>query len=154
MADDWPAESISPTKWSLAGSVTTPAHLLRTSNSLTVVRPFGTLTSQIRFAMSAKSILPVVEINTENGKVTLVNAKIVSIQPYIPPAKPESSMPPSGFVAGIYAENDNTTSVPKGRNRYEQEEIKFAFQQIEFSGSSGITGASDDWNVGSGGKKK
>ena len=130
MANDWCAESISPTKWSLAGSVTTPAYLLRTSNSLKVVRPFGPLTSQIRFAMRAKSILPLVEINTPDGKVTLVNAKIVNIKLYVPPGKQESSMPPSGFVAGIYAVNDTTTAVPKRRNPHEQEEIEFELQQI------------------------
>jgi len=41
--------------------------------------------------MLAKSILPKVEINTPNGKLTLVNAKIANVAHYVPPAKSKGS---------------------------------------------------------------
>jgi hypothetical protein len=138
-------ESITPAKWCLVGSVTAPEHLLQTSRSLKVVRRFGVLSSQIMSAMNRQSILPVVEINTGDGKITLVNAKIVNIVPHVPHTTPERSTPPSGFVAGVYAATDNT--VTKRRNPYEQEEVWFAFQMIDFRSIGGGKKLHDDWSA-------
>ena len=82
-------ETISPSRWSLAGSVTTPLQVLQSSHSLKLIRRFDALSSQIRSAMHAKSILPVVEINTPNSMLTLTNAKVVNIVPHVSHAKPE-----------------------------------------------------------------
>ena len=121
-----PVEIIAPAKWSLVGSVTTPAHLLRTSNSLQIVHRFGVLSSGIRSAMLAKSILPEVEINTPNGKLTLVNAKIVNIAHYFPPAKSKGS-----DVEGVDAN--------------EQEELHFVFQRITIGNLNAGTSVTGGW---------
>jgi type VI protein secretion system component Hcp len=95
--------------------------------------------------MLSKSILPKVEINTPNGIVTLVNAQIVNIKPYVPHATPERSMPPSGFVAGVYAVKDGT--VPKRRNPHELEEFDLVFNKITYTNVLGGKAAQDSWNI-------
>jgi type VI protein secretion system component Hcp len=74
-------ESAWSDRWCLAGSVTTSAQLMPSSHSLTLIRGFDSLSPVIRSAMNAGSIIPVVEINTPTGTVTLLNAKIESISP-------------------------------------------------------------------------
>jgi type VI protein secretion system component Hcp len=86
--------------------------------------------------MNAKSILPKVEINTGNGKVTLVNATIVNIVPHVVPVTPK----------GSHAE---------GLDTHEQEQVSFTFQKIEYTGTSGGLASADSWNTpGTPGKKK
>jgi hypothetical protein len=119
-------EIIAPAKWSLVGSVTTPAHLLRTSNSLQIVHRFGVVSSGIRSAMLAKSILPIVEINTPNAKVILVNATIVNIAHYVPPAKSK----------GSHVEGGDTN---------ELEEFQITFQKITVENLGAGTSAADNW---------
>jgi hypothetical protein len=121
-------EIIAPAKWSLVGSVTTPAHLLRTGNSLKIVHRFGALSSGIMSAMLAKSIVPKVEINTPNGTVALVNANIVGIAPYFPPAKPK----------GSHVEGADTN---------ELEEIQITFQTITYGNLNTGTSVTGGWNV-------
>lgn len=77
--------------------------------------------------MVAESILPKVEINTPNGKVTLVNAKIVGIARYVPPPKSKGS-----HVEGV--------------DTNELEEFSFTFQKITVENLAG-TSASGGWNV-------
>ena len=115
------------------------------SRSLKVVHRFGPVSPQLRSAMLNKSILPKVEINTPNGMVTLVNAQIVNIKPYVPHATPERSMPPSGFVAGVYAVKDGT--VPKRQNPHELEEFDLVFNKITYTNVLGGKAAQDSWNI-------
>lgn len=148
-------ESVTPAKACLVGSVmigpsgsplsqmTLPQ--LLASRSLKVVHRFGPVSPQLRSAMLNKSILPKVEINTPNGIVTLVNAQIVNIKPYVPHATPERSMPPSGFVAGVYAVKDGT--VPKRRNPHELEEFDLVFNKITYTNVLGGKAAQDSWNI-------
>jgi type VI secretion system Hcp family effector len=134
-------ERIAPTKWSLAGSVMIGPfeqslswltfqmnlpQLRRTGRSLKVIRRFGPVSSQIRDAMLKKTILPKVEIETPYYTVTLVNAQIAKIRSYHPPA------------TGTHSES---------RDTYEQEELSFSFQKIEFTWTGGGTTAQDDWNA-------
>lgn len=97
--------------------------------------------------MLKRTILPKVEINTPNGKVTLVNAQIVNIGPYVPHRTPERSDPPSGFVAGVYAVPDSTGK-PGRRNLHEEEEVQITFQRIDVTWpSKGDKTMKDDWSI-------
>ncbi len=96
--------------------------------------------------MSAKAILPVEEIITPSGKVTLVHARIGSIVGHAPPATPKGFTPPGGFVAGIYAAPDNTV-VGKDRDTHEFEEIDFTFQSITHTGKAGHKASLDNWAI-------
>jgi len=106
-------ERITPTKSFLVGSVVfgpfgqplSQMNLpqVRTGGSLKLVHSLWPVSPQIRSAMLNKTILPTVEINTPTGMVTLVNAKIVNIKPYVPLPKPERIFPPSGFLPGQMA---------------------------------------------------
>ncbi len=95
-----------------------------------VIRHFDALSPQIRFAMNLKSILPIVEINTPSGKVTLVNAKIVNIALSVPRAGPKRG-------AGT-----------EGVHTHELEEIDFTFQTITYTGKVGHKADWDDWATG------
>jgi hypothetical protein len=118
-------ESIAPAKWCLRGSVATPAHLLLTRHSLTLVRPFGNLSSRIMSAMIAKSIVPRVEIDTSDGRVTLTNAKIVNVAPS------HRFGPPTGHSEGSHCN--------------EIEEFDLVFQKITFPNVFKSKSMKDDW---------
>lgn len=120
-------ETISPSRWSLAASITTPLQVLQSSHSLKLIRRFDALSSQIRSAMNAKSILPVVEINTPNSMVTLTNAKVVNIVPHVPHPKPKG---------------------PKGVDTHELEEFDFTFAKIVISNKIGKKADTDSWAAG------
>jgi type VI protein secretion system component Hcp len=120
-------EIISSRGWSLAGSVTTPAHLLKTGNTLQLIRPFGSVTSLMWAAMSKKSILPNVVLNTPSGKITLVNAKVVRIGPHFP--RFQSSQ-------GAHAKSQDSSQL---------EEISFTFEKIVIENLFGSMSASNDW---------
>ena len=125
-------ESITPAKWCLQGLVPTPEYLLRTSHSLHVFHRIGLLSPQIRFAMNARSILPLAEIYTGIGKVALVNATVVDI---VPPVRHSTGKGSTGS---------------RILNTHEEERIEFAFQMIDInftgSGKKG-KGASDNWSA-------
>ena len=108
----------------------TPVHLLWMSQSLKISRRFDALSARIRFAMNLKSIVPVVEINTPSGKVTLVNAKILGIALPVPRARPKRG-------AGT-----------KGLDTHELEEIEFTFQTITHTGKVGHKADLDNWAIG------
>jgi type VI secretion system Hcp family effector len=93
---------------------------------LTLIHRFGPVSSQIRSAMLKKTTLPKVEIETPYCTVTLVNAQIAKIASYHPPA---------------------TGSHSESRDTFEQEEIQFSFQKIEFTWTGGGTTAQDDWTL-------
>jgi hypothetical protein len=134
-------ERVASTDWSLVGSVmigpfeqslswlTYQMNLLqlrRKGCSLNVIHRFGPGSSQIRNVMLKKTVLPKVKINTPNGAVTLVNAKIVTIGSYHPP------------LGGTHSEIHDTD---------ELEEVKFSFQQIEVEWTDGGTTAQDNWKA-------
>jgi hypothetical protein len=116
-------EILTPQRWSLRGSVVTPAHLLHKGNSLQIVRPSGILSSSIWSAMLRRSILPNVEINTPKDKITLVNARIVSIKP---------------------AWHSQTPS-HHSETSYEQTEVCFTFDKILIQNLLASTNPTDDW---------
>jgi hypothetical protein len=134
MVDDrLPLEIMSPSEWRLAGSVTTPAYLLRTGKSLTLVRSFGTLASRIWAAKNLKSVVPKVEIHTPDGIVTLVNAQVLGVVPHVGPSSAKHS--------GSSSSEEWTA-------------VSFSFRQIEYTSGGGAS-ASDSWDDwGPGGKKK
>ncbi len=74
-------ESVWSDRWCLAGTLTTSAQVMPASRSLTLIRSFDSLSPAIRSAMSAKSVIPMVEINTPTHTVTLLNAQVVNIAP-------------------------------------------------------------------------
>jgi hypothetical protein len=132
-------------RWCLAGSVTTSALFMAAGHSLKLIRDIDALTPMIRSAMNAKSSIPVVEINTPNGTLTLTNAKVVNLAP---PAAPGSEQGggsqrvwgPSSFRVG--------SPPPKHKkNKFEELEIKFTFQKISITRKSG-KGLTDDWSSG------
>jgi len=73
-----PTQSIGPLGWNLVGSVTTPEQLLRVWHSLKLVRQSDHLSSGIRSAWIAKSVVPVIVINTPNSRFQVENATIVN----------------------------------------------------------------------------
>jgi hypothetical protein len=111
-------------RWSLRGSVVTPAHRLLTGNSLQIVRPSGILSSSILSAMLRRSILPNVEINTPKDKITLVNARIVSIKP---------------------TWQSQTISHHSEPSSYESENVCFTFNKILIENLFASTSPTDDW---------
>ena len=114
-------ESISPSRACLSGSITTPAHVLSAGHSLTLVRPLDALSPQIRSAMRSQSVLPAVQINTVDGTVTLVNAKIVNVGPPFPR--------------------------PKSGDTHEIEQVELTFQKITITRRHGNKNSSDDWQL-------
>lgn len=123
-------ESTAPQGWRLLGSIATSALLLRTGNSLTLIHRSGMLSSRIRFAMLAKSVLPKVEITGPNGKVTLINAKVVNVVPHFP---------------GV--------THSQGGDTHDQERVSFTFQKIEISSPSSGAAGMDNWSTGTSGHK-
>ena len=125
-------ESITPAKWCLLGSIPAPEYLLRTSRSLHVFHRIGLLSPQIRSAMNAGSILPLVEIYTGDCTVVLLNATVVAI---VPPVRHSTGKGSTGS---------------KGLNKHEEERIEIAFQKIDItftgSGKKGKT-ALDNWSA-------
>jgi hypothetical protein len=114
-------ESVGPARWCLAGSVsTTPGQLSRAS----LIRRADHLSPSIKFAKITQSILPVVEIHTPSGMVTLVNARVLSVGPSAPHSK------------GI-----NT------RDLYELLEIEFSFQKINVKCVDSKSVWKDDWKA-------
>ncbi len=112
LTNDRIIESFTPARACLLGSVMTSGPFgqplsplivaqLQASRSLKLVRRLDLVSSQIRFAMLKKSILPKIEISAPNANITLVNAQIVNIEPYQPPVKPKHTHPKgSGANAG------------------------------------------------------
>ena len=121
-------ESVWSDRWCLAGSVTTSAQLMPASHSLTLIRSFDALSPVIMSAMNAGSIIPVVEINTPSGKVTLENATIVNIAPPGPRAGRKHGKP---------------------RDTHELTEIEITFTKIWVETGKKGNGWVDDWSSGS-----
>ena len=120
---------ITPQRWSLVGSVVTPAYPSRKGKSLEVVRPFGILSSAIWSAMFKKSTLPKVEINSPKGTITLVNATLVNIGRYLAP---------------VTTPKGSHTSSQESEDTYELEEYSFTFQSIVVENLAGSTSTTDD----------
>jgi len=74
--------------------------------------------------MLKKSILPNVEINTPEDKITLVNARIVSIKP--------------AWQSQTPSHHSETSSV-------QSESVLFAFSQILIENLFASTNPADDW---------
>lgn len=74
--------------------------------------------------MSKKSILPNVEINTPKDKITLLNARIVSIKPTWQSQTPSHQSEPSS---------------------YESENVYFTFSKILIENLFASTNPTDDW---------
>jgi len=112
-------ESIRPARWCLTGSFsTTPGQLLRAS----VIRRVDALSPRIKFAKMAQSILPVVEVQTPSGNVTLLNVKILDIAPAI------------GHEKGL------------DRDIYELEQWDLTYQKIDMKCLDSKSIWQDDWN--------
>jgi hypothetical protein len=132
-------EGFTPARACLVGSVMTSGPLgqplsqtsfsqLQASRSLKLVHGFGLVSSQIRSAMLQKTILPKVEITTPNAKVTLVNAQVVNIDPYRPPAEPKHHHPKGGVA------NEGTL-------------VSFSFQKIDITWIKHSKANVDSWNA-------
>jgi hypothetical protein len=156
-----------PARWCLAGSVASVAPLTAASHSLKLIRRVDGLSPQIRFAMNAGSTVPVVDINTPSGTLTLVNAKIVKAGP-VPPGAPhpgarsheisqfgltfmpnQRSQPTNQGLTdnwnlgGGTPHHDHTS----GLANLDIEEIELTFMSIQFPRKKN-RGLIDDWKVG------
>ena len=120
-------ESVWSDRWCLAGSVTTSPLFITAGHSLKLIRDIDALTPMIRSAMDSKSTIPVVEINTPNGMLTLTNAEIVNIAPLGPRA---------GRKHGK----------PLGTHELTEFEITFARITISHKSRKGLL--TDDWSSG------
>ena len=83
------------------------------------------LSTQIRFAMNAKSVLPVVEINTSSTRFTLTNVQI------------------SGIVHPVWPNRK------KRHHASELEEVQLTFRGITLAWTGGKKKSeTDDWDIG------
>lgn len=132
----------------LAGTLATPVHLLVAGRSLKLIRPFDALSPRIAALMTARSTLPVVDIDTPDSKLTLVNAKIVNILRSVVPGAPKggtSHRPhrPQGFGLGIdhgqlgqwnllgaHPAHQKLPTLGQNNGAYSLEELELTFQNI------------------------
>jgi type VI protein secretion system component Hcp len=109
-------QSLGPARWFLAGQVATGSGPVSSQHSLKIVRKRDHLSPQIKSAIAAKSVVPIIQIATPAGKVTLLNAKVVNVGP-----------------------------VPPRQNTNELEEVELTFQKIEYTNVVRSRSATDDW---------
>ena len=107
-------EHVGPGQSYLAGTLTTPVHLLGAGHSLKLMRPFDALSPRIAAAMTAQSTLPRLEIDTPDSKITLLNAKIVNI------AHPSHGTPKGGGSHRPHKPSNFGLGIDNGNGQYNQ----------------------------------
>jgi len=95
------------------------------SNCLKLTPTSDVLSPSIQQAMTVEQLLPKVESTTPQGKLTLVNARIVGSVP-VP--------------------NRGGSGSPKGADTHELEQVSLTFGQIDVSTSGGAVNTSVDWS--------
>ena len=122
--------------WHLAGS----AELVRrwhpswyasnnTPYCFKLIRRKDGMSTHIETAMATNQILPRLGITTPSGRVTLSNARVVGIGPWLPPRSGSSSK--HGGSA----------------DTHEVELVSITFQKIDIENKGSGTAASDDWST-------
>jgi len=119
-------------RWHLAGTVQLVRRWHPTwyasnprPNCLNLIRKSDALSSSIKHAITLGQVLPKVEITTPQGRLNLVNARIVGSTPatYSGGAKHSQSV-----------------------DTHELERVSFTFQKIEYGNKGSGAAFSDDWN--------